>query len=212
MPLFEQLESSARIALFALFAIHLPPEIRQNKFELPPGSWSETAINKLLTELELSDSYMEAYLPMIPSNCECLSKEELDGEKSMSTSLMKVLESSNVRGLPLLIDLIIFLFANDLYDGRGRTIIRKISRTIFSDLESTFLAIEYHIAGSLETVREVLTHSIQKADNRKKMIRYAKIGAASVVAGTLLAVTGGIAAPAIAGAFVVMGGTRCVSM
>jgi hypothetical protein len=41
----------------------------------------------------------------------------------------------------------------------------------------------------------------------KKLLRYAKIGAASLGAGAILAVTGGLAAPALAGALVLMGTT-----
>lgn len=41
--------------------------------------------------------------------------------------------------------------------------------------------------------------------------RYAKIGAVSLGAGAVLAVTGGLAAPALAGALLVMGGTSAAA-
>ena len=115
-------------------------------------------------------------------------------------SLLNVLRSDKDparQSLTIIIEFIVFLVINDMFDGKGRVLVRNLLR-IIPVTKQDMLAIEYHLRFTLIDCREALTHSMNKKNKKKKMIRYAKIGGAALGAGALLAVTGGLAAPAIA--------------
>lgn len=197
--MFERLSPHARTALFAVIMISaMPVEIRPRKDEIPEYCWSQRMALKLLKEMNLSQSYFEAYSIMIDDCYETI-ESDASAKPSMNAFLSVLREGEDVktRNMFAIIDLIIFFVVNDMFDGKGRLLIRNLLKSI-PVTKSDILAIEYHLRFTIIDAQEALSHSLKKQDKRKKMIRYAKIGAVSLGAGALLAVTGGLAAPAIA--------------
>lgn len=121
---------------------------------------------------------------------------------------MKNSNQNNQKKINLLISLIFFLIFHSKYDGRGRSLIRTLAfflsipseKLIFYERE-----IRDYLFNNTEKLNNFLLSSHKKLNNNNSLMRYAKIGVVSLGAGAVLAVTGGLAAPAIAGALLVMG-------
>jgi len=103
-----------------------------------------------------------------------------------------------------------FLVSQNIYDSHARCLLRNM-KTFLAISDQDFIAMECRLSLLLNKPRldEAISHSFEepKSDNW----RYAKIGAASLGAGALLAVTGGIAAPVLLAAIGVYGGVAAVT-
>jgi len=111
--------------------------------------------------------------------------------------------------MQVVIEVLVFLVVHLYYDARGRQTVRNLTYLLECSPTDLILC-EYVLA---HTLSELLMASKRgKGDGAtkskgSKAVRYAKIGAASVGVGALLAITGGLAAPAIAAAAVVAFGS-----
>ena len=133
--------------------------------------------------------------------------------KRLSKPFLKLLEEVDLRNSHLYIKMTIFvLSANNLFDAHARILLRNLKYTLRTSLEE-YLAVEQMLtAFFFQFGHDKLTHNIHSESKKgSKYMRYAKIGAASLGAGALLAVTGGLAAPAIAAAVVVIGGATATA-
>ncbi|XP_060074419.1 transmembrane and coiled-coil domain-containing protein 4-like [Ylistrum balloti] len=122
-----------------------------------------------------------------------------------------VLEKS---GVPVVSDLIALSISNGCYDSRMRVLIKHIAwqlRVSWDTLEET----EASMVDSLDSASQY-TYEMseeekkekQKNSRKEKAKRFALIGLATTVGGTLIGLTGGLAAPLVAaGAGAIIGGT-----
>ena len=170
-------------------------------------------LRNLVKELELAEEIMEAYLPMISSQEH--SNLTIGQQNAMTEPFRLGLAGlTYYQQLDLICRLMVYFTSKTLNTGFTRSLLRQmcfncgINRLDFITMERLFCSYIYAYLNSLSNsskaanANDALTEE-QKRNKRYK--RYLKIGAASVGAGALLAVTGGLAAPAIAGALVVMG-------
>ncbi|OWF40311.1 transmembrane and coiled-coil domain-containing protein 4-like [Mizuhopecten yessoensis] len=122
-----------------------------------------------------------------------------------------VLEKS---GVPVVSDLVALSIAKGCYDSRMRVLIKHVAwqlRVSWDTLEE----IEASMADSLESasheayeMSEEELKEKQRNSRKEKAKRFALIGLATTVGGTLIGLTGGLAAPLVAaGAGAIIGGT-----
>eukprot|EP00596_Hydrurales_sp_CCMP1899_P009656 CAMPEP_0119039724 /NCGR_PEP_ID=MMETSP1177-20130426/9349_1 /TAXON_ID=2985 /ORGANISM="Ochromonas sp, Strain CCMP1899" /LENGTH=1234 /DNA_ID=CAMNT_0007003937 /DNA_START=150 /DNA_END=3854 /DNA_ORIENTATION=+ len=186
--------------MYALTVIHLPIHYS--------GDWNQNFSKAFLKELSLSDTYYEAFQPLA-------NKSSDEEENSVSTSeeitgaFLQKINSDGVDRIDLYIRISIYLRLSGYYDAHGRVLLRNLTRIshMSQDLK---VFIEIEIRENLQSMlKSVLDLKEGKGDGKlppSKHWRYAKIGAAAVVTGVVLGVTGGLAAPAIAVALASMGG------
>jgi len=218
--LFNNLKQSQRNALFALICLHLPVEARNNDL-LPEKCWSYEFLSILLTELELPETFLEAYSQLVdriyinPDSLQIISKESKIKpflEEIMNLPIDDVVHS--------LLSLMVLLVLREKYDARGRTLMRNLLYTLshsslisggnnnLSELSTSFTLAdaEEYIIKSLEEKYKQVTKNSKIGDSTTSttsstsstLIRIAQIGVVSIGTGAILALTGGLAAPALA--------------
>ncbi len=206
--MFSDLLEREKKALFVAVAVNLPIEVGGN----PEQTWSFDLLGRLADELHfeecgMNNTYVHAYLQhSVRTNFELTEmKTRVEKAQPFFTSVDRHVK------LKMYIQLLMFMVMNRYYDARGRELIRNF-RTLALLNTMEFVQIEVQLSNSLLEYQNSISH---KTDDTKtqnaKYYRYAKIGAAAVGAGAVLALTGGLAAPAVAAAFVVMGGTSAAA-
>jgi hypothetical protein len=103
-----------------------------------------------------------------------------------------------------LVDLYVFLITHGFFDARGRVLLRNATSLLHVPREMYF-GLEVALAESLHDCEERLARVAAEGSN-SQVKRYLKIGAVGLGAGAVIALTGGLAAPAVAAALVVIGG------
>lgn len=202
---FEEIAPS----LLPFLVLNLPPDaciqMDEDPFaDLGKSSWSIQLLDTLAAELGQDSRMATAYLPLVAS-----SVTEATVMIDMKHAFQRKLSLSNFHMLLLLCKLVAYLMIGKMYDGRGRTFCVNIARSFHINLRH-FLFIErklyQYFTAHFEEI-SLLAAEENRKSKRSKYIRYAKIGVVSLGAGAVIAVTGGLAAPAIAAALVVMGST-----
>ncbi|KAM5323945.1 transmembrane and coiled-coil domain-containing protein 4 isoform 2-T3 [Glossophaga mutica] len=203
-PMGRDLSEANRFAYAALCGISLSqlfPEPEQSSFctEFVAG---------LVKWLELS----EAVLPTMNAFASGLGGE---GADMFAQILMK---DPILKEDPLVItqDLLSFSLKDGQYDARARVLIRHMT-SIFQVplgelelLEETFLE---SLKETKEEESETAEASRKKKENRRKWKRYLLIGLATVGGGTVIGVTGGLAAPLVAaGAATIIGSAGAAAL
>ncbi|XP_047648170.1 transmembrane and coiled-coil domain-containing protein 4 isoform X1 [Phacochoerus africanus] len=204
LPTGQELTEANRFAYAALCGISLSqlfPESEQRSFctEFVAG---------LVKWLELS----EAVLPTMTAFASGLGGE---GADMFAQILLKdpILEDS-----PLLItqDLLSFSLKDGRYDARARVLICHVTSLLRMPLEELDLLEETFLESLKETKEkesETAEASRKKRENRRKWKRYLLIGLATVGGGTVIGVTGGLAAPLVAaGAATIIGSAGAAAL
>uniref|UniRef100_A0A8D0PUD0 Transmembrane and coiled-coil domain-containing protein 4 n=1 Tax=Sus scrofa TaxID=9823 RepID=A0A8D0PUD0_PIG len=204
LPTGQELTEANRFAYAALCGISLSqlfPEPEQRSFcsEFMAG---------LVKWLELS----EAVLPTMTAFASGLGGE---GADMFAQILLKdpILEDS-----PLLItqDLLSFSLKDGRYDARARVLICRVTSLLRVPLEELDLLEETFLESLKETKEkesETAEASRKKRENRRKWKRYLLIGLATVGGGTVIGVTGGLAAPLVAaGAATIIGSAGAAAL
>ncbi len=188
-------------------ALNMPIEVN-NSF--CTTTWSSAVLEQLTIEMDISRDFVDAYLPTIMKE-----SFEVTNVKQRQEQVMTIFPNllhSRRNNIKLYIKLIMFIVTNNFYDARGRELLRNFSNAL-NLTTNDYVAIEVQLCKSLIELRSSLSHSTTKEKSKNsKMIRYAKIGAVAVGAGAALALTGGLAAPAIAGAFLIMGSSSVAAV
>lgn len=171
------------------------------------SGWSSRMILKYAKALDIDLNYLVAYAPLLRSSYN-LPSETMD-------MIAPFLHDLRVSGYALqyLMELYIFLVTSGFYDARGRVMIRNCVEILCLSREEYF-ALEVALAESLHDCEEKLARAAaEKASGASgtKLKRYLKIGAVGLGAGAVIAFTGGIAAPAVAAALLVIGGSTAVA-
>lgn len=199
--LFCDMLTEKRIALFATVMLCVPRETEDISWDDEKCSmWSKSIANMLEKELDVPKGYYLSYREL----CRFVFHSREEFHASIST-FSEIVCGTNPENISILIKLYILLISHVLFDARGCVLIGRL-RQVFRVCTSDYLAIEHELVVALHDVQASLSRA--EANNKQnKYVRYAKIGAAGLGAGALLAVTGGLAAPAIAAGLVVLGTT-----
>lgn len=133
------------------------------------------------------------------------------GGEGTDTFTHVLLEDSVIKSNPTVItqDLVSFCLRDGYYDARSRVLISHVSWLLRVPPETMELS-EESMMQSLKKYTEEPSESVQasrrKKESRKKMKRYLLIGLATVGGGTVIGLTGGLAAPLVAaGAATIIG-------
>lgn len=204
VPTGRELTEANRFAYAALCGISLSqlfPEPEQSSF-------CTEFVASLVKWLELS----EAVLPTMTAFASGLGGE---GADMFAQTLSK---DPVLKGNPSLItqDLLSFSLRDGCYDARARVLVCHLSSLLqvplqeLELLEDTFLE---SLKDTGEEESETAEASRKKKENRRKWKRYLLIGLATVGGGTVIGVTGGLAAPLVAaGAATIIGSAGAAAL
>ncbi|KAF6728033.1 Transmembrane and coiled-coil domain-containing protein 4 [Oryzias melastigma] len=193
-----QLPEASRFALSALCGVSLGQLFAgcENR------SFPEQFLKDLVTWLDLDESVM----PVMGAFLSGLGVEGSD-------TFLSILQADPLLAAgatPIVQDLVSFSIKDGQYDARARVLIRHVSCLLrtpprrLEEFEET-LGERLREAGRGERVREESTRRLRRERGRK-LRRYLLIGLATVGGGTVIGVTGGLAAPLVAaGAGAVLG-------
>lgn len=205
MKVFDELAEQERVALFVHCILHLPVDSKEIKWEDKPDDmcWNKAALILFCAELDIQAGYFEAYRDYYPRG------SSVDGIPDLGVVFSDLLNQSGLNTINTVIKLCVFLLTHGLYDARGRTWIRNIVRSL--QLSShDLVSLERTLCHALCSIGDNIARK-QKDEKKHDYKRYAKIGVASLGAGAVIAITGGLAAPAVAAALLVMGGTTAAA-
>jgi hypothetical protein len=196
-----------KVSMFVIIVLSLPVEQEDLAWcsESLKYSWNHSLIACIIKEWDIPEEYFNTYRVLIRTWD--IEVTEHSTDDILNTFVSVISEPP----LNILVKILIFLVTNSFYDGRGRTLLRNVcfSLKLSKDI---LLAVEITISHLLERIDEGKLNGKSSEDNESiNYSRYMKIGAAGLGAGALLAVTGGLAAPAIAAALVAFGGTTAVA-
>jgi hypothetical protein len=205
--------------LFPLIVLNLPYDgslVTTSEDFIDPSSevikahWTLQLLDDLAEEMQLDAKFVAAYVPLIPSPGRTVTNPD-----ELKEAFVNKIELSPVDLVAFLCHLITFLMIGKFYDSRGRILSANMARTIGIDTKD-FLFIERKLyqyflthVEEIKLLAETVEEKVKK--RRAKYFRYAKIGVVTLGAGAVVAVTGGLAAPAIAAALVVMGTTSAAA-
>ena len=213
--MLQRLSPQSKDCLIRLIILHLPPTNRSSKAWVESFITSlitylqlnENDISKYLSEYEI---YHNTTTSSSNNSNSIKVKDQSHEEQRISNSVKNELIDKCIQTLEIEIYFNIFLFIEiqafivmyDYYDAHGRTLLRNIADILTNNSTDTCkedrLAIEYHIARiAVDCEKNITDKEIAKlSENRlnrqrnERFYRYAKIGAVSLAAGTIVAVTG----------------------
>ncbi|RLV93174.1 hypothetical protein DV515_00013520 [Chloebia gouldiae] len=199
-----QLAEPGRFAYAALCGASLAwlfPENEQSSFRTE-------FIKSFVKWLDLPD----AVLPAMTAFADGLGGE---GTETFTEILLK---DPILKDNPLLItqDLLLFSLQDGSYDARARVLICRVSwllRLPLEDLEVLEESLLESLKEQKEEASETAEVSRKKKERRKKLKRYLLIGLATVGGGTVIGLTGGLAAPLVAaGAATIIGSAGAAAL
>jgi hypothetical protein len=205
--MFEYLSKQQKSSVLLVLALCLPAEYLHSQ-EVANSviiSWSYDMLNLLTTELSMPREFIDVYVDLAL----CKFSETKQRNTSMVEKMKHELIRLEVDTVRLLVEVMCFLLTNGKYDARGRCLSLELCEVMSCPI-TLFFRIEYILSSlirkfqrSYDAADTQSTVVNQANSGKKRMMRYAKIGAATVGAGVVIAVTGGLAAPAIAGALLI---------
>ncbi|XP_065594205.1 transmembrane and coiled-coil domain-containing protein 4 [Cyrtonyx montezumae] len=204
MLLSQQLGEPGRFTYAALCGVSLAwlfPEEEQSSFR----TWF---IEGLVKWLDLPD----AVLPAMTAFASGL------GGEGTETFAQLLLKDPTVKDNPVVItqDLLSFSLRDGYYDARVRVLICHISwllRIPLEELEALEESLLESLKEQTEEESETAEVSRKKKERRRKLKRYLLIGLATVGGGTVIGLTGGLAAPLVAaGAATVIGSAGAAAL
>lgn len=177
-----------------------------------PDSWNMALIENMCSHLDISTRKLAASFDFIYSvdKYRPLSTEE---RRSLSSPYCQHLfshdspDAREIRCAKLYVQILVCVVLLNKYDGRGRVLLRNLYGLLALS-PARYVWIESSLCQFLLEKESALQHSKTKGSSK---YRYAKIGAVALGAGAVLAVTGGLAAPAIAGALLLMGSSTAAA-
>lgn len=217
-----------RSAIFSIFALSIPceevneqlllqEELNSSKSSKPsstksttaqsPVSWTVQLMRMIVNDLDIEEEQVHAYIPLLLLKNSSSRRLTMEERKEFASPILRTLNFTYSEKLSLFVRILFRLAMMRFYDGRGRTFLRNLAELLGIQRDD-FIFIEETVARYFYTNIDKIEKMIKnesKDDGNAKLIRYAKIGAVSIGAGAVLALTGGLAAPALAAAFVTMG-------
>ncbi|XP_069466481.1 transmembrane and coiled-coil domain-containing protein 4 isoform X2 [Ambystoma mexicanum] len=193
----KQLSEPARFAYAGLCGVSLAqlfPETEQRSF-------CTEFVEDLVIWLALSDSVLPAMVAFASG---------LGGEGTETFTQMLLAESAMKINRALITqDLVTFSLRDGYYDARARVLITHITRLLCipeEEMEVFEESLTESLRENKEKPSELSEASRKKREKKKKIKRYLLIGLATVGGGTMIGLTGGLAAPFVAaGAATIIG-------
>ncbi|XP_022344967.2 transmembrane and coiled-coil domain-containing protein 4-like isoform X2 [Crassostrea virginica] len=172
------------------------------------SSFKTKTLDEIVKHLGLSHQAAESITAMMEEDC-------CDDPRVFADALLEE-ECLQKDGLPVVTDMVTLAVSDGKYDARKRTLIKYVSwqlRISWDQVEE----VEAMLAESLEAREYQLSEEEEKEKNKssrnKKIKRLALIGLATVGGGTLIGLTGGLAAPLVAaGAASIIGGAGAAAL
>jgi len=212
--LFHQMKTDERVAVFVICVMCLPVEeydynsIENESIDTKQTvwiSWNKRVMRVLAQEMEVPDSYVQAYKSLVRRSYE----EDMAHTYKAVSPFLDIIQSSGINCVDTVAKIAITLLLNSCYDSKGRVLLRRV-RNMLNVSRMEYCHIEVHMVESLHSIGDAIQRS--EAENKpNSYVRYAKIGATGLAAGGIIAVTGGMAAPAVAAAFLLLGGSTAVA-
>ncbi|XP_043917730.1 transmembrane and coiled-coil domain-containing protein 4 isoform X2 [Protopterus annectens] len=185
----------AYVGLCAISLATLFPEEEHSAFR-------NSFVEDLVKWLELCDSVIPVMEAFATGHAETGTEE---------TFARVLLKDSVIKDKPVIIaqDLVAFSVKSGCYDARARVLIRHVTGILhipFEELEAFEDSLVESLKGPYQDESDELEISRNKKEKRRKIKRYLLIGLATVGGGTVIGLTGGLAAPLLAaGAAAVIG-------
>eukprot|EP01032_Pedospumella_encystans_P010592 gene10592-12368_t len=198
--MFSNYSHKEKTAIFVIATANIPTEVCVKELDDWSQLWCQHALQKLTDELELPKSNIDAYMPLLISDtpyCEM----GWDRRQDYVVPYLALLQDQKMEWKYLYTMYLIFLFEAGLIDGRGHTLLRNIAQSLHLDSEDVMWINNLLIKFMVNQQASIDQAKLSKRDRS----RYLKIGAVALGAGALIAFTGGLAAPAVAGALVLLG-------
>lgn len=207
---FRNEDEQRKVACFTVLVCCLPSEECHFTWESDSKkvSYNHKILSYIANDWNIPTPYFETYrnlFAVLNSN----DASEID-RKDILSAFIGVLIQMKTDLTDVLIRICIYLISNRFYSSRGRRLLRNLSVS-FQLPYKDFIALEICISSVLKNYEDFIKKSTKK-EKVHDIKRYAKIGAVSIGAGALLALTGGMAAPAIAAALLAVGGTTALTL
>jgi hypothetical protein len=205
----KNLKKQTKVSLFTLIALHIPIRYEfHDEDVINENSWMMTCLRGFCYHLDIDISHIDCVLPLLKISNESEFNTSKSEKLAIIKSLIEVIEKEVYLNYYLLSNLFLFLVLNNLYDARGRITIQNLSNYILTP-KSDLVSLEYHTAHLIlhyaNSTDSSMKNTSASTKRNSQIYRYMQIGAVSLVAGTVVAVTGGLAAPAVAAALIGMG-------
>ena len=185
--MFRTLPLEERSAVFVLAALNTPTEVCQLEREEWSKLWCFEVFHKLTDRLELSESYAEAYAPMIVSG---IPYQQIPWEQrnDLVKPYISAVKAAGLTDIQIYTQMLITIVELEKMDGRGMVLIRNVAHSLnVSDRDATWL--QNMLVNYLIAQHQQLQHIQEKKDNK---YRYMKIGAVAIGAGAVIAFTAGL--------------------
>jgi len=174
--------------------------------------WNMALIQSVCLQLSVSPRKLEASFDFIYS-VDKYCPLSTDKRRSLSYPYCQHLfghdsvEERERRCAKLYVQILVCVVLLNRCDGRGRVLLRNFYGLLGLN-PVRYVWIENSLCQFLMERDSAMQHAMAKGPSK---YRYAKIGAVALGAGAVMAVTGGLAAPAVAGALLVMGSSTAVA-
>ena len=186
--LLDRLSRQQHHALFVLLSANLPVEVfHGDSAKKTKQFWNYELLRKIAAELDVRESNIFGCIPLVTSSAKF---RDLEWEKRelLAQPCIQYLRETNVSLIKIYTEVLIFLVEEDLFDGRGRVLMRNLLR-MFQLQPQDGIWIENQVSVFLIAEQGKVAHARETKKNR---YRYVKIGAVALGAGAILAVTGGL--------------------
>ena len=202
-------KKEVRLSALVVTMASMPPITIEDDFSAASNSsnhgWRSHVLNKFIEQFRIEEPYIAAYEPLLATG--------YDPKENLS-DIVKPFVQTIIKGqngaFSLVVELYVFFVSHGLYEARARVMIRNVVQLLELSREEYF-SLESALAELLRECEENLARKESTDDSSSstsdRMKKYMKIGAVGLGAGAIIAVTGGLAAPAVAAALMVIGGT-----
>lgn len=177
--------------------------------------WSRCVLQSYVKHLDLEPAYLDVYehlmrdsgsiSPQVLEMVQPFIEDLCTAGGSKGRSLARGVGGTSDVVFLYLVDLYVFLITHCFFDARGRVLLRNATSLLHVPRE-VYFGLEVALAESLHECEERLARVAAEGGSNSQLKRYLKIGAVGLGAGAVIALTGGLAAPAVAAALVVIGG------
>ncbi|XP_078615535.1 transmembrane and coiled-coil domain-containing protein 4-like [Branchiostoma floridae x Branchiostoma japonicum] len=198
-PIVKKISDAAHFSYISLCAISMA-QLFETQYD---RQWKKNFLLSLREYLELPESVeasMEAFQHGMGSECLPSLVDTLVKEPFLETS-----------AFPLVQDLLTFGLREGDYDARTRCLLKQVAlylRVPWEDVETYEESLVKSLKEHQFELSEEERKEREKQKKSKQRKRFVAIGLATVVGGTLIGLTGGLAAPLVAaGAGAIIGGT-----
>jgi hypothetical protein len=196
-----------RISALVVMMASMPPITIEDDYSTSSssseGCWRSQVLKKFTEHFKIDEPYVAAYEPLLATG--------YNARLNLTDVVRPFAQTLNDQGgaFSFIVELYVFFVSHGLFEARARVLIRNAVQLLEVSRDEYF-SLEGALAELLRECEENLARKAStdgSASNSGRLKKYMKIGAVGLGAGAIIAVTGGLAAPAVAAALMVIGGT-----